>query len=143
MFVFFSGNAMGYIRMIRSGGLHCCSNAIRFVPDLEDIVTFEDLCKEENMSSECIAAAKTLDHVVSNLVKNFSEGTEYFKMLVEVFSPEFRNNKNMHLRNFSMILPPLTLNFVEHSISSKEKMNKKNKIGASFTDDGFAMGRYY
>jgi len=23
------GNAMGYIRMIRSGGLHCCSNAIR------------------------------------------------------------------------------------------------------------------
>ena len=27
--VFFAGNAMGYIRMIRSGGLHCCSNAIR------------------------------------------------------------------------------------------------------------------
>jgi len=26
-----AGNAMGYIRMIRSGGLHCCSNAIRFV----------------------------------------------------------------------------------------------------------------
>ena len=24
-----SGNAMGHIRMIRSGGLHCCSNAIR------------------------------------------------------------------------------------------------------------------
>ncbi|XP_022808632.1 WASH complex subunit 4-like [Stylophora pistillata] len=23
------GNAMGYVRMIRSGGLHCCSNAIR------------------------------------------------------------------------------------------------------------------
>ena len=26
-----AGNAMGYIRMIRSGGLHCCSNAIRSV----------------------------------------------------------------------------------------------------------------
>lgn len=25
------GNAMGYIRMIRSGGFHCCSNAISFV----------------------------------------------------------------------------------------------------------------
>jgi len=25
-------------------------------------------------------------------------------------------------------------------ISSKEKLNKKNKIGAAFTDDGFAMG---
>ena len=27
----YAGNAMGYIRMIRSGGLHCCSNAIRSV----------------------------------------------------------------------------------------------------------------
>lgn len=26
----FEGNAMGYIRMIRSGGLHCSSNAIRY-----------------------------------------------------------------------------------------------------------------
>jgi len=34
-----------------------------------------------------------------------------------------------------------TLNFVEHMICSKEKLNKKNKVGAAFTDDGFAMGR--
>ena len=52
------GNAMGYIRMIRSGGLHCCSNAIRFIPDLEDIVNFEELCKEENLSLEAQRAAK-------------------------------------------------------------------------------------
>jgi WASH complex subunit 7 len=25
------GNAMGYVRMIRSGGLHCCSDAIRSI----------------------------------------------------------------------------------------------------------------
>jgi len=60
-------------------------------------------------------------------------------MLVGVFAPEFRNPKNMHLRNFYIIMPPLTLNFVEHIINSKEKLNKKNKIGAPFTDDGFAM----
>lgn len=33
-----------------------------------------------------------------------------------------------------------TLNFVEYSMSRKEKMTKKNKEGAAFTDDGFAMG---
>ena len=33
-----------------------------------------------------------------------------------------------------------TINFVENIIISKEKMNKKNKEGAAFTDDGFAMG---
>jgi WASH complex subunit 7 len=46
----------------------------------------------------------------------------------------------MHLRNFHIIVPPLTINFVEHSITCKEKMSKKNKVGAAFTDDGFAMG---
>ena len=83
-----AGNAMGYIRMIRSGGLHCCSNAIRsvnccpsltqtipkgddivtlycfairFVPDLDDIVCFEDLMKEEDASAmpeETVSAAR-------------------------------------------------------------------------------------
>nr|KAG5706407.1 hypothetical protein BaRGS_033168 [Batillaria attramentaria] len=137
------GNAMGYIRMVRSGGLHCCSNAIRFIPDLEDIVTFEELSREEGLSAECQRASANLDNVIENLAKNFAEGTEYFKMLVDVFAPEFRNPKNMHLRNFFVILPPLTLNFVEHSISCKEKMNRKNKVGAAFTDDGFAMGVAY
>ena len=33
-----------------------------------------------------------------------------------------------------------TLNYVEYVMSAKEKMSKKNKQGAIFTDDGFAMG---
>ncbi|KAK7791494.1 hypothetical protein R5R35_008848 [Gryllus longicercus] len=137
------GNAMGYVRMIRSGGLHCCSNAICFIPDLEDIVCFEELCAEEGLSITCQEAARRLDQVISNLTRNFAEGTEYFKLLVDVFAPVFRDPKNMHLRNFYMIVPPLTINFVEHSITCKEKMSKKNKMGAAFTDDGFAMGIAY
>lgn len=131
---------MGYIRMIRSGGLHCCSNAICFIPDLDDIVNFEELCKEENLSKSCIEAAQTLDQIIQNLIRNFAEGTEYFKLLVDVFSPVFRDKKNIHLRNFYVIVPALTINFVEYSTTCKEKLSKKNKIGAAFTDDGFAMG---
>ncbi|RMC03042.1 hypothetical protein DUI87_20235 [Hirundo rustica rustica] len=135
-----------------------------------DIVNFEELVKEEGLSEETQKAARQLDSVLSDLTRNFAEGTEYFKMLVDVFAPEFRSPKNMHLRNFYIIVPPLvvvanmtmpcdicespwdsktvfsffqTLNFVEHSISCKEKLNKKNKSGAAFTDDGFAMGVAY
>lgn len=48
-----------------------------------------------------------LDSVLGDLTSNSAEGTEYFKMLVAVFAPEFRSAKNMHLRNFYMIVPPL------------------------------------
>nr|XP_034984556.1 WASH complex subunit 4 isoform X2 [Zootoca vivipara] len=137
------GNAMGYVRMIRSGGLHCCSSAIRFVPDIEDIINFEELVKEEGLAEETQKAARQLDSVLGDLTRNSAEGTEYFKMLVDVFAPEFRSSKNMHLRNFYIIVPPLALNFIEHSIGCKEKLNKKNKAGAAFTDDGFAMGVAY
>lgn len=137
------GNAMGYVRMIRSGGLHCCSNAIQFVPDLEYVANFEGLSQDAQLGQDCIEAARRLDAVVTSLAKNFSEGSEYFRLLVDVFAPTFRDPSNMHLRNFFVILPPLTLNYVEHAVACKERMSRKNKVGAAFTDDGFAMGVAY
>lgn len=55
-----------------------------------------------------------LDSVLGDLTSNSAEGTEYFKMLVAVFAPEFRSVKNMHLRNFYMIVPPLVSSSTFH-----------------------------
>jgi hypothetical protein len=52
------GNAMGYIRMIRSGGFLYTSNSIKFVPDLQNIQKFEELVAKEKLSPETIEAAK-------------------------------------------------------------------------------------
>ena len=56
---------------------------------------------------------------------------------------KFEFSKNMS-SVFYLSFPFLkTLNFIEFSMSCKEKVNKKNKVGASFTDDGFVMGLAY
>lgn len=63
-----------------------------------------------------------------------------FQLLIDVFIQAMSSHNNSHLQNFYIIIPPLTLNFIEHSINSKEKMYKKSKE-ALFTDDGFAVGK--
>ena len=40
---------MGYVRMIKAGGLHFVSNSIRFVPDIDDIGSFEQLALAEDV----------------------------------------------------------------------------------------------
>lgn len=59
------GNAMGYVRMIRSGGLNYCSNSIRFVPDLDDIISFEEYMNElkSKLSENTTNSAKYLKNL--------------------------------------------------------------------------------
>ena len=68
---------MGYIRMVRSGGLHYCSDAIRFVPDLSQVVSFAELAQSSNLSEETATSVRNLDEQLQNLLKNFSGGSEY------------------------------------------------------------------
>lgn len=84
------GNALGYVRLIRSGGLHACSNAISFLPDINSSASFETMCKALNYPETTQVAAKRLENDIGNLVRNFTEGIQYFKILVDVFASAFR-----------------------------------------------------
>lgn len=140
------GNALGYVRLIRSGGLHASSNATSFLPELSSSssTTLDSMCRELGLAPSTRAAAKRLDDDIANLVRNFTEGIHYFKLLVDVFAPAFRDTGSYHhLQQFYAIVPPLTLSFVDSALSNKEKLFKKNNTGAAFTDDGFAVGLAY
>ena len=115
------GNALGYVRMVRSASMYYCSEAVKFLPEFEDIITFEDYVKGRveresggdqptveiiegaNLTDENVNAAKNLDSVIATLVKNFGEGSDYFKVLVNIFQSVLLSAEHDHLRTFYMI----------------------------------------
>jgi WASH complex subunit 7 len=160
------GNALGYVRMVRSASMYFCSEAVKYLPDLDDIIKFEPYANKgvplneedvepdttipgtgANLSAETIDSAKMLDGVIDNLIKNFGEGSDYFKVLVNVFQPVLLTDEQEHLKTFFMIVPSLCISWVEASLQAKDLMYKANKGILSkemyFTDDGFAMGVAY
>lgn len=74
------GNAMGYVRMMRSGGIHCCANASIFLPIVDEELRFEKLCEKNGLSSETVKAAKNLESDIKYLSHNDAKGTDYFRV---------------------------------------------------------------
>lgn len=137
------GNAMGYVRLIRSGGRRCLAEGTSFIPDLEKIKNLYECIESAQLPDLSQKGAEGLLEHLRSFVANIEEATEYFELLVKVFVPVLRNKDNIHLKNFYVIFPPLTVNYVEYSLNFKEKLNKRNKSEYSFTDDGFALGLAY
>ena len=51
-------------------------------------------------------------------------GTDFFKLLVKAFQKAMALEQNTHLRNFYIIVPPLCVNFMEHMMSARDRLNK-------------------
>lgn len=67
-----------------------------------------------------------------------------FKSFLQAFNDVIRDPKNKHLQHFYIIVPALTIQFVDDLIRSKEYKHKSTDSDRLvFTDDGFAMGLAY
>ena len=134
------GNALGFVRMLRSGALHCSSAAVHFVPDSDDLpdVRFGELVGD--CDAGLTTAAQNLDRVLHSLT-SCSSATDFFRLLVLVFADALREQP--HLKHLFVVVPALTISHAEHAVLSKQNMHRNRAGAAAFTDDGFAVGVAY
>lgn len=79
------GNAIGYIRLVRSGCLQCVSSAIQFLPELQSVSSFKELCcSPDFVDSRTSEAAENLDEYISSLASHFEKETDYFKVFLKI-----------------------------------------------------------
>ncbi|KAJ8601416.1 hypothetical protein CTAYLR_005928 [Chrysophaeum taylorii] len=136
------GNALGYVRMVRSAGAAFCADAASFVPDFDEVPT--DDVDSTRFSETTRRALANLRSVVDTLSRNFAEGRDYFKVLVNVFKKVLLSGDHAHLDNFYTIVPALCLSWVDASLLAKDRMFKQNRTReAYYADDGFAVGIAY
>ena len=84
--------------------------------------------------------------MIDTLTKNFSEGRDYFHVLVNVFKTVLLSGEHSHLDNFYIIVPALCISWVESSLIAKDLMYKQQAHRtreAYYADDGFAVGIAY
>lgn len=84
------GNALGYVRMIRSGAIHFNADATVFVPDVDEDLRFVFLVKENGLSDLTLTAAEELEATIDRMNKTYAEGTEYFKVGSYTFLIQFK-----------------------------------------------------
>ncbi|KAF0292065.1 WASH complex subunit 4 [Amphibalanus amphitrite] len=134
------GGALGFVRLVRSGGLHCASGALQFVPDLARPGELGAAAERARLGPTGRAAAHTLDTCLADLTGNGVQNMDFFHLLEEALAPALRHQRNVHLRAFHLLVPPLCINHVQHVLEAKERLVKGTRAGALFTEDGFAMG---
>lgn len=77
------GNALGYIRMIKSGINHVNSNSISYIPKSmadDEQLEIMNMCESSNLSRNTVDASKFMEKDVEQAMKKIAEGSLYFKV---------------------------------------------------------------
>lgn len=135
------GNALGFVRSMRSGRLQMGANALEhFNGSADRSYVAQD---DQAIEKPHLDSAECLETAIQSLEDNFTESADYLKMLVNAFQKHIQTDKFAHLRQFYLIVPALTMNYVEYMIILKEDLAGLPRSRCQYTDDGFTMGLVY
>ncbi|CAD5211962.1 unnamed protein product [Bursaphelenchus okinawaensis] len=126
------GNTLGFVRMLQSAilSVNCFTAEFDGTDDDETVA---------GPSNPLI----TFYDCLSNAMTPFLKESDYIQLMCQVFSKELRNmDRFSHLRNLFILIPPLSINYVEYLFSSKTRSLKTNAPDHEliFVEDGFPMG---
>jgi WASH complex subunit 7 len=114
---------LGLIRTIKTAALSVSSASTQFMPDTQTIAKLAELT--ENFSPDVKQAAESLDKIVESMTKSYLVDTVYFELLVQTFKGVLNNSQSTHLQYFYMIIPALTINFVENPHSEGQALQEE------------------
>jgi len=160
------GNALGYVRAVRSAGMRTASNSLPYAQkamarhrDLK-LETSEDAGPEAagpfaraaqgvELPPTVSEAVQVADEAVISVTQCFEESTDYLHLLAETFSEALapmRENSGVATL-FHLLLPTLTLSFIDALLVGQEALAKRAITAATSLrsnalsfDDGFAVG---
>jgi WASH complex subunit 7 len=107
---------------------------------LEDNIA--DIAAKTTLSQVSVEACQELDDIFKSMEDSFTDRTDYLSVLVKSFR-KIASKENKHLKQFYLIVPALTINYVENTLIGKEQINKRTSTRAFISDDGFVLGLAY
>ena len=138
------GNALGYVRMIKSASLKDNSNLRKYMPDLVNKVVFEEVADELGIENETLEAIKVFDMCIKNLFKQADDAGDYLRMIVKNFDGITQQENTKHLKLFYLTVPALCISYIDHIAKGQEKLSSKIKnVDGFISDDGFPLGVAY
>ena len=100
--------------MIRSASLKDNANVTKYIPEFVNNIKFEDVARDLDIHGETIESIKVFDMCIKNLFKQADDAGDYLRMIVENFEGITEQENTKHLKLFYLIIPPLTMSYVEH-----------------------------
>lgn len=79
------GNALGYVRMIRSASLKDNANLVKYIPQFVEDLKFENVANELGIREETLESVKLFDMCIKNLFKQSDDAGDYLRMIVKNF----------------------------------------------------------